>query len=376
MRQKFTKRWIEGLPTPSKRKFYYDQEIPGLAICVLPNGDKTFYVSKWIGTNTKKFRLGRYPTMTIGQAREEALETIQKLERGQLPRTKPQSEPTFQDLFDHWMQHVKVHNRTWKADERTYERFLKPWAKRRLSTILENHIRKLHSSIGAENGPYMANRVLEKVRAMFNKAREIGYQGANPAIGIKMYREKERERFLYPHEMKRFADSLEKEEPLFRDFFLVALLTGARRSNVQSMRWDEIVGDTWQIPSEKAKEGEMIVIPLIEKVVAILEKRRTIVGDSPWVFPSPRTGSHLADPRKAWKRVCERAGIKDLRMHDLRRSLGSYQAINGSSLIIIGQSLGHSPGSRATDRYSRLNNQTVRQSVQKAADSMFEAMEG
>jgi integrase len=89
-----------------------------------------------------------------------------------------------------------------------------------------------------------------------------------------------------------------------------------------------------------------------------------------YVFPYIASASgHLSDPNKAWNRILKEAQIEDLRLHDIRRTLGSYQAITGTSLPIIGKSLGHK-SSQATQVYSRMNLDPVRESIEKAVDMM------
>jgi integrase len=132
------------------------------------------------------------------------------------------------------------------------------------------------------------------------------------------------------------------------------------------MRWEDIDFSIreWRIPD--TKNGEPVRIPLIGKALDILNNRLYLKASTLWVFPSNDSKSgHLAQPKAAWKRILDRAGLKNLRIHDLRRTLGSYQAIAGASLTIIGKSLGHkSPQSTAI--YARLSNNPVRTSMEEA----------
>ena len=182
----------------------------------------------------------------------------------------------------------------------------------------------LHTRVGKSNGPYLANRLLDLLGAMYNKARDIGYTGDNPAKGIKKFKEEKRDRFLQGDELPAFFKALASEpNDLLRDFFLVALLTGARRANVQAMRWDDLDLDrgSWRIPGSEAKAGETIVLPLVAPALAILAARYKARKPSPWVFPSWGATGHLVEPKGAWKRICKKAGLVDVRIHDLRRSL-------------------------------------------------------
>ena len=99
-------------------------------------------------------------------------------------------------------------------------------------------------------------------------------------------------------------------------------------------------------------------------------KRRKKDADSVWVFPGTGKEGHLVDPKKAWLRITKRGGFEDLRIHDLRRTLGSWLAASGVSLPIIGKTLGHK-SSQSTQIYARLNLDPVRESLKKATDAMF-----
>jgi integrase len=149
-----------------------------------------------------------------------------------------------------------------------------------------------------------------------------------------------------------------------RDFFIVLLLTGARRSNCEAMAWKDIdlAGGYWRIPGSEAKGGKPVIIPLSPLVHDILKRRREATK-SQWVFSSGNRGGHIVDPKWGWKRIIKRAGLQDVRPHDLRRTLGSWQALLGASETLIGKTLGHAPGSHATSVYARLSLDPVRESV-------------
>jgi integrase len=135
------------------------------------------------------------------------------------------------------------------------------------------------------------------------------------------------------------------------------------------MAWDDVDldGQTWRIPHPK--NGIPTTLPLTPPAVRILEERLAGREDSPWVFPS--RGGHVKDARKAWLKTLEEAGIDDLHLHDLRRSLASWQAALGSSLQIVGASLGHRDY-KSTQNYSRLQLDPIRESVNRATSAMLE----
>jgi integrase len=288
------------------------------------------------------------------------------------------NEMKFGELFEIYMErYSKRHKRSWRYDEREVNKFLPHWFRRKISSITQDDVYRLFHKIADEHGIYQANRMLERIRAIYNKAIEWGWEGRNPALGIKKFREKSRDRFLLPEEMSRFFDALAQEENVTaRDFIMMALLTGARKSNVLAMSWKDISleNQIWRIPD--TKNGEPHNVPLSPQALEILHKRKQIQKlceqESPYVFPGEGKEGHFADPKKPWQRLRKNAGLEDLRLHDLRRTLGSWQALQGTSTAIIGKSLGHK-SMQSTAVYERLTLEPVRQSVQNATEALFAA---
>lgn len=373
----FTKRRLEAITAPADgKRVYFQDETEGLSLCIMPSGVKTFYVVKWFQGRKVRVPLGRFPTMSVEEARKASRTLIAKMGEGidvQQARQAARHEHTMAGLWDFWLEHAKLRKKTWEEDQRIYNAFLAPWANHRLSAIHKSDVAALHAKVGKNNGIYQANRLLSLVKAMFNKGTDIGFTGANPAKGVKKFVEAKRDRFLQGEELPKFFQALADEpNELFRDFFLLALLTGAGRGNVLSMAWVDIDLNNarWRIPETKA--GVPLVVPLVPAAVAILRHRREASSGSPWVFPSTRRANHVTEPIVAWKRLLKRAGLADLRIHDLRRSLGSWQAMGGASLPIIGKSLGHTQAS-TTMIYARLQLDPVRTSVESATTAILTA---
>lgn len=397
-RIRFTKGKIEELPLPAagKRSTYYDTDIPKLAIRLTAAGTRTFYVVKRDGATMAWVKLGTFPDMTVEQARNAANRALGDFARGINPAQRRREEKAKMTLGEAYEQYRVLHvapRGVKSADEihALWERCLGPlpdlpvkkhgrkrakhpagvdWSKRKLEAISNPDARALHAAIGRTHRT-MANRVVELLSAIYNNAREHGYPGENPAAGIEPFREKKRDRFILPDELPRFFKALAADTSRdFQHFVLLSLLTGARRGNVLAMRWQELdlESATWRIPDTKNQEPQLVA--LVPEAVEILRKRNP--QDTGYVFPAPSKTGHMTPPKKRWRALRERAEVADLRVHDLRRSLGSWQAISGASLAIIGKSLGHkSPD--ATMIYARLHLDPVRASLATATSAMLEA---
>lgn len=355
---------------------YKDNKVNFLEIMVTDKGSKSFKVTRKKDGKIIRVALGQYPDLSIEDARKKAYEINSQIAHGVNPNQKKNElkrEITFHDLFNEFMErYSKKSKKSWKYDEREIAKFCSELFRRKISSITNNEVRLLHERVKNDNGLYQANRILERIRAMYNKAIEWGYDGKNPTLNIKKFKETSRDRFIQPDELPRFFEALQAElNSTAKDYFYIALYTGARKSNLLAMRWDQINLTTreWRIP--ETKNSESLRLPLTEEAISILEARKSESLKSniksEWVFPSNSSSGHFEEPKSAWKRILARAHIADLRIHDIRRTLGSYQAISGASLQIIGKSLRHKTG-QATEIYSHINLDPVRASINKALE--------
>lgn len=315
----------------------------------------------------ERIKLERFPGMTIEQARGRASDINAAIAREENPaqiRRAKKEELMLGELFENYLKfHAKKHKTSWKEDLRQFNCYLSSWKNKRLSLIRKTDINKLHQEIGNTSGYYAANRLLALLSSLFNYAKKLElWDKTNPAVGITKFKEKSRSRFLQADELPRFFAALaEEQNEHARDYVLLSLLTGARKSNVLAMRWEQINLELglWNIP--KTKNGDEHTVPLVQQAVEIL-KTRYLAKKNEWVFPSNSKSGHLADPKKPWQRILKAAGIEDLRIHDLRRSLGSWQASTGASLAIIGKTLSHR-NVNTTAIYARLNIDPVRDAM-------------
>ncbi len=375
----FTKANINVLPIPEpgKRDAYHDAKTSGLQLRVTSTGVKTFSIYRRIkGGSPERVTLGRYPDMTIEQARREAKRISFDIADGKNPaevKRGCKAEFTFSELFAEYLErHSKPRKKTWAEDESKYKTYLaKPLGCKKLSAIDRRSIALIHSNISKAGRSITANRVLALTSSIFGWAISAGLWESNPAIGVKRNKENSRDRFLQSDELPRFFKALaEEENQAIRGYILISLLTGARRSNVLSMKWADINFERAEWRIEETKNGIPQTVALSPEAAEILRSR--LSENDVFVFPGIGKHGHLAEPTKGWKRILKRAGIEDLRIHDLRRTLGSWQAKTGASLAIIGKSLNHK-NQNTTAIYAQLDLDPVRDSVNTATCAMLTA---
>ena len=399
----FNKKNVEALEIPEKTRVnYYDTKVAGLQLCVSPSGVKTFSVFKWADGKARRIVLGRYdgmamqgpefdqnplavlgnnPHLTVEHARQLAQCVMTQMATGHAPqeiRKKTIDHITLGDLFREYLdKYAMEHTKTWKVMEDCFYRYLSDWKSTPVGAIKKGDVQLLVNKLGKENGKTTANRTLELLRAVINKGKEWSLvSGDNPASGIAKYKLKPRERFVHMEEIPRLMEAIEAETEVVRDYVKISIYTGARKSNVLSMRWQDLDLETatWVIPDTKNDSSQTIFLTEPEvKLLKARKKGRKPVGHKSYdfVFPGEGQSGHLEDPKKGWQRILKAAQIENLHLHDLRRSLGSYMAMTGASLSVIGNALNHKDVSTTRKVYAQSAHDAERKARQIAHEMMF-----
>jgi integrase len=382
-KKKLTKKIIdaatyEGNAQDNERCVIWDAELSGFGLRIYPNGKKAFILSYRHNGRKRLITIGQYGAITQDQARDEAKKHHVGIIQGSDPledRQRKRTGDTVKDLCEAYIARHAVNKKSGGEYKRRINQHIIPaWGNLKAAAIRRADVTALHSKIGKNNGPYEANRVLALISSMFGKAELWGIleEGApNPARGVEKFAEHQRDRFLQSDELPRFFEALAQEpNDTIRDYILISLLTGVRRSNVLSMRWDQISFERSEWRIQITKNGTPQTVTLSPEAMEILRNRHNT--KSPFVFPGDGKTGHLTEPKRCWVRILERAKLTDLRIHDLRRTLGSWQAKTGASLSIIGKSLNHKNTS-TTAIYARLDLDPVRESVERATGAMLAA---
>ena len=373
-----TKRSITAIQLTAKRAFYYDTETPGLELQVTAGAKVFYYKYRMPYGQSERVKIGAFPGTSPAAARKQLSILHARVTKGENPAedaSDARRELTFGAAFEEYLtRHAKAHKRSWAQDQGHYKRYLSPWAGRRLSRITLNDVQRLHAQIGETGGKVVANRVLALLRTMFGLLKTWGYcQVENPAIGVKRFQENPRQRFLSKPEIQAFLKALDEESDVVAaDLLRILLYTGVRKANALSMRWDQIdrldAQAVWTIP--QTKSGHPVRIALSMEAVAVLRRRKAADDASPhWVFQGTGASGHFEDPKRAFRRVCERAGITNATVHTLRHTVASWMTIEGYSLQIVGKALGHR-SIRSTQGYSHLTIDPVRAATQAIATMM------
>jgi integrase len=345
---KLTKRTVEAAEVKASEYFLWDDEVPGFGLRVLPSGRKGFVVQYRAGRRPRRISLGPSTVLTCEQARTRAITIIAAVRNGDDPAAKRDADrealtvTELADRFDREHISVRLKESTAKGYRRMIERVILPaLGRHRVTEVTRADIAKLHHDM--RHIPYDANRCLEIISKMFNLAEMWGLRpdGTNPRKHIKKYPEEKRERFLSAAELRRVGEVLREMEQegveLASAIAAVRLLmlTGCRLGEIMRLKWDyvDFTGRALRLPDSKT--GAKVVHlgqPALD-VLAAIER----IEDNPWVVTGTLPGAPLYDLQPFWQRVRTRAGLKDVRIHDLRHTFASTAVAAGQGLPIIGK---------------------------------------
>ncbi len=262
------------------------------------------------------------------------------------------NESTVRDLVDAYIErHALKRLKTGEHIARYLTTNLRPLFTRRLSSFTVEDAERLHRDIG-KRAPIMANRVIQYMKSAWNKGVKWGLcAGPNTFSDVTFFSETIRNRALSVEETKRLLAVLDRYASRnVRDFVRLALFTGVRKARILSMRWDDVdlQGQIWNVPPIKGEEPQMVLLG--DEELQILKSRKR---SSVWVFSAKSNSGHLTCPDDSWKKIVERAGLKGVRIHDLRRSLASAMAESNVNVAIIQSALNHKTMQTTLKVYAR-----------------------
>jgi integrase len=386
---RITKRAVDAAKACSADSYLWDRELSGFGLKVTPAGRKTYLVQYRLGGRkgrTRRVTIGKHGELTPTAARVEAKRLLGEIAAGRDPadeRDKTKAGKSLAVVLEQFMvQHVRPKLKARTASE--YERIaslhvLPRLGRRAISDLKRQDIAKLHYELAST--PYQANRALALLSKFFGWAEKHGLRpdGSNPCRHIDKYRESRRERFLSQVEFGRLGDALREAEqdnscsPWVIAAIRLLILTGARLSEILTLRWDYVSEEHGCLFLPDSKTGRKAIwlnAPALKALQAIPR-----LEGNPYVICGEKPGRHLVNLEKPWRRIRKAAGLDDVRLHDLRHSFASVAASGGQSLIVIGKMLGHSQP-QTTARYAHLADDPVKAASDAVGRHIAAAMEG
>ena len=369
--------------TVEKDTVFWDRDLTGFGVRVYPTGGKVYVAQARGPGGPRRVTVGRYGVIHADEARKRAAHIIARIKAGEEAVPKPLNPaggPTVAELAKRYLAeyvYVRCKPRTVKTVRSVVCRHIVPaLGKLPLASVERKHVAELHQRLSAT--PAAANQAVRALSAMYKLAEswELVPDGlSNPCRAIAEYPGRRRERFLTEAELDRLGSALDEAETKGGASasavaaIRLLILTGCRKSEILNLRWEDVALDQAELRLADSKTGARVV-SISEPAVKLLAGLPRLPGN-PWVIPGRKPGTHLRKLDDAWQSVRSRAGLHDVRLHDLRHSFASRALALGEGLTVIGKLLGHAR-IETTSRYAHLARDSVRESAERVAASIAE----
>ena len=379
-----TKRTIEAIPPANAGQILYrDAALAGFGLRVGTQG-KSFFAEGQVARRTVRVTLGRYGPVTPEIARKRALKVLGEMAEGRNPngelKAKRASAMTVQEAFDDFFDRRPLAASSKDNYQRTVDIYLKDWASKPISEVSRRMVLDRHREIGEENGLVTANNIFRHLRSIYNfTSAAHGELPPNPVTILTQARawnpERRRRSVVPAHGLPKWWRAVHQEESYVRDFLLIALFTGMRRSEIARLRWEfiDLEGRTLTVPT--TKNGDPLELPLSDFLFELLLARRDDDPEGEWVFPGRGATGHIVETKKFHARVTEASGIR-FTLHCLRRSFVTIAESLDIPHYALRQLLNHRASSDVTGGYIVIDVERLRRPVARVAERILELCNG
>ena len=363
---------------PREREYtVWDSRTPGLGVRVRPSGGKSYVLLRKTDGRSTRLTLGPVASMRIDDARRRCHALMARLD-SEAPTKSTSRTPLFRDFatgpwknahFPRYKLSTRIGVRSVIASQ-----LLPAFGATPLDRITRHHVLHWFDAY-SRTAPGGANHALSILRQILQFAIAGGYIGINPARDVTMNRRPALTRFLSRDELRRLHRALDQHARTGTraqhqaDIIRLLLLTGCRRGEILALRWSEVDGDTLALGDSKTGPRKVVLNAQARRIIERQPRR-----ESTFVFPSERNPERPYDPHlPLWDRVRTEAGIKDVRLHDLRHNLASHAVMNGVPVPVVSRLLGHS-SVQMTLRYAHLADRDIEVAAERIGAAMARAM--
>ncbi|WP_375287070.1 tyrosine-type recombinase/integrase [Sphingomonas sp.] len=358
----------------TKPETFFDEVVTGFVLNARPRGTATYAVRyKNQYGRQREYKIANAADISFAEAKKEAVRIKGLTALGIDPQEKREENrriPTVNELSERYLAFVRANKKSHDIDERYLRLHLLPkFGRLHLDQLRQEEIIDwLNRKVMEGYSQATVNRWQVIFSYMLRLAKQWNVPGAekNPLEGVRQKDPDNRiERFLKPDETKRLQKAVqESENPMLQYIVALLLLTGCRKRELLDGRWCDVdlQGKVWHLPSSKTGKRDVL---LPDEAIAVLRQVPRF-DDCPYIVPNPKTLEPFTSFFNSWDTARRRAGLPELRVHDLRHSAASNLVNSGHSLFIVAKILGHAQ-TRTTERYAHADRGVLLNAVNAAA---------
>jgi integrase len=393
---RISKATVDAAKPGQRDAFLWDGQLKGFGLKVTPKGKKVYVCQYRVGGGasgtSRRQTIGAHGTLTPDEARSTAKQILGLAANGADPALEKQNKRkqiTVAELCDRYLAEGcgTKKSSTLDTDRGRIERHIKPLlGRKKVADVTRADIKRFLQNVAegktavdvrtrkygrarVSGGRGTASRTVGLLGGIFSFARDLELIIANPVQGVKRFADKRCTRFLSEAELASLGEALRVASSAGSNPYGIAVIrllifTGARKSEIEALRWSEVSIDQALLSLADSKTGQKTLL-LNPGALSVLSELQC-VDESDFVFPAGKGLGHYVGTPKVWGKVRNIAGLSDVRIHDLRHSFASIAVSMGASLPIIGALLGHRDAA-TTQRYAHLQDDPVRSATNAVA---------
>lgn len=373
---RLSKRIVEALPHPDVgQTLYRDDSLPGFGLRV-GTRSKVYFAEGQVRRRTVRVTIGRADLLSPELARQKARTILGEMASGQDPnrarRAQVETAVTLRGAFEAFFKaKPNLAACTVGSYSRTARLYLADWAAKPLQDITRQMVLSRHQRVAETHGAITANNVMRHLRSVYNwvAATQEDFP-PNPVAILTQARawnkERRRRTVIAPHNLPAWWQAVMAETEHARDYLLIALLTGMRRTEIATLKWDhvDLVGRSFHLPT--TKNGDPLDLPMSDFVADLISARREIVGQTEWVFPGTGGTGHMIETKSFTRRVVTASGVSFM-LHDLRRTFITIAESLDIPAYALKRLLNHRTDTDVTGGYIVIDAERLRGPVERIA---------
>ncbi len=372
----FTQARIKALTPPEKGRFdYYDTEVSKLVCRISATGNKSFIVTKRVDGNLKNVTIGKFPDVSVTEARAKARKILSDLGSGIDPtaaKRKNKIEQTpLAEVLELYLDDRDLKPYTVKDYRYKLKLGFSDWLKKPVNSITEDMVLKRHKKI-TQTGKTTANTTMRVLRLTLNYAHAVGMIDNNPTAILSKtrmwHKNNRKDRVIPSNKLQAWHQAVEAlPNQKAKVYLLMALYMGFRSSELLTLEWSHVDMKDRSITLLDTKNGTNHRLPIPSVLFPYLKELKVLTGNSEWVFASTDPDSPMAIPTKPIKAVTAESGVQ-FSPHDCRRTFATIAEAVGLPMSMIKRLMNHVTTNDVTGGYIVTEDETLREAINKVAN--------
>ena len=388
---KLTKIAVDKLPLPTvgNQKRYYDSVITGFGVRITAKGAKAFFIEKMIKGKQKRLTIGRYPGLTVEQARKEAQKLLGKIATGVDPiaesKASKQRSFTLQEVFNDYVKARKSLKPSTVADYKcVLNEVIPDWLDKKFLSIRKEMVFKRHEKHGLERSKARADNSMRVLRALFNYAMNEYEDEQGNALVLEnpvkhlshvraWHRVKKRKTYIKSHELAAWYQGvMSLSNTTLRDYLILVVMTGLRRQEAAQLKWEQVDFRDKTITITDTKNHQDHTLPLSDYLYKLFLCRKENAINA-YVFPGSGAGGYIIEPRKQMAKVINASEVH-FTIHDLRRTFITVAESLDIAAYALKRLLNHKMNNDITAGYIMNDIERLRKPMQLITDTLVKLM--